>query len=212
MTQIPPLLHVTELVQTALRPRCAVLHVTLTASHLFSGGAALTKSEELRQLDDALTHRGLPDALSLEGASLDVSTGVFSRSSTVTYRVLVRVVDLARLPVALEVIADAKQATLSYLSWEYPTSAPDDVVAACAKAAAAKAEVLARALGIALGGVHEVREETSAPEPPMLVANLGVTVVPQAIRARSMVTELAGLELGPTRPIGVRVTLSYRVD
>ena len=208
MTELS-LLHVTELAQTAVRPRCGALHVSLTALNLFSGRAALTKSEELRQLDTALAGRGLPDALSLEGASLDVDTGLFSRSSTVTYRAVVRVTDLELLPAALEVVSEAKQATLSFLSWEYPTSAPDELVAACAAAAAAKARTLARALGVTLGGLHEARTETDAPPAGPQVVHLGGRYGVMKARTSSVTSELAGLDVGPTRQLGVRVSLAF---
>jgi uncharacterized protein YggE len=218
MTTEPSLLHVTEQATGELPPRAATLHVTLTASRLFSGRAALTKSEELRRLADALIERGIPEtALSLEGATIDVSTGLFSRSSSVTYRVRIRISDLDTIAGALETVAEAKQATLSHIEWDHGTGS-DDLVAECAERAAARARRIAAALGATLGDVHEVREEQILERPPEAAAMFGVRAaamdshVMTMKRRKSIGDELAGLDLAPTKPIAVRVSVAYRLS
>lgn len=209
------LLHVTEHAWDDARPRGAAVHVTLTASKLFSGRAALTKSEELRRLVDALGARGLPeDAVALEGAQLDVSTGLFTRSSSVRYQVRVQVTDLERLADVLEVIADSKQATLTHITWDH-AGATDELVAACGARAAAKATRLATALGVTLGDVAEVHEEELADTQPAPVSFVDASLPsPRAVayRQRSVAHELVGLELAPTKRVGVRVHVAYRVN
>ncbi|NVB79096.1 MAG: SIMPL domain-containing protein [Kofleriaceae bacterium] len=213
-TTEPPLLHVSEQAWGAVRARTATLHVHLAASKLFSGRAALTKSEELRKLAEALRERGLsPDALTLEGAMVDVSTGLFTRSSTVTYRVQIQITDLDLVASVLEVISEAKQATLTHITWDHRgSSTGDDLLALCATRAAAKAKRLAAALGVTLGAVHEVREsEIGEPEP---IARTGADAMYQVglAKRRSIGDELAGIDLAPTKQIGVRVDLAYRVS
>jgi uncharacterized protein YggE len=217
MTSEPSLLHVTEQATGEVPPRAATIHVTLTATRLFSGRAAMTKSEELRRLVEALVERGLPEsAVSLEGAAIDVSTGLFSRSSSVTYRARVYVTDLELIAGALDAIASAKQAKLTHIDWEHG-SGSDDLVAECAGRAAAKARRLATALGATLGDIHEVREERIAdalPDRPAgwAMHQLDAHVSPMRARASSVGDELAGLELAPTKTIAVCVRVAYRLS
>jgi uncharacterized protein YggE len=188
----------------------------LTGSKFFSDRSALTKSEELRRLAEALRERGLPaDAVGLEGASIDVSTGLFTKSSSVTYRVSVRVADLERLPVVLEVIAAAKQATLTQIEWDYAGGASDELIAQCAARAVAKAKHLAATLGITLGALHELHEEElgehTQPHPVQGYGPMGYGGGVVMARMSAMSSELAGLELAPAKQVGVRVRLAYRI-
>lgn len=219
----PSLLHVTEHAHGELRPRAATLHVTLTAVRFFSGGAALAKSEELRKLVDALVACGVPEtAVSLAGASLDVSTGLFSRSSSVTYRVRVHVTELDLLAAVLEAISSAKQATLEGIAWDHGPGGldgpdgVDELLAECAKRAAAKARRLAAALGATLAGIHEVHEERlGEPAPGHAFGENDVRLarVVACARARARIDhELAGLDLAPPRPVTVLVRVAYRLS
>ncbi len=73
-----------------ISPSSGFVHITLQSDKFFSGQAALTQAEELRRLAEALHGRGVPaKALALVGASVDVASGVFTKSSSVTYRVRV---------------------------------------------------------------------------------------------------------------------------
>ncbi|HEY4182093.1 MAG TPA: SIMPL domain-containing protein [Kofleriaceae bacterium] len=208
-------LHASELVTGHVRAAAATLHVTLSATKFFSGSAALSKSEELRALADALRRIGLPaDAFTLNGATLDVSTGLFSRSSSVTYRAQIRIVDIDMLANVLELVADAKQARLTHVSWDYPTTAPSALVTEAATRAAGKAKLLAAALGAELGALHEVRDDVHTEQvQPYLIAGM---VMPLGARKSggggpSISNELGGLDLAPTREVSVRVTLAYRL-
>ena len=197
-----------------VRPRAATVHVTLTGSKLFSDRSALTKSEELRRLVEALRERGLPnDAVALEGAQIDVSTGLFTRSSSVTYRVSVRLEDLERLPVALEVISEAKQATLTHIQYDYTGGASHELIAQCATRAAEKAKHLATTLGATLGALHEVHSEELGDHAPPHGHHYGYPVAARGGGAMrmSMSSELAGLELAPAKQVGVRVRLTYQI-
>jgi uncharacterized protein YggE len=217
MTTDPSLLHVTEQATGELPPRAARIHVTLTATKLFSGRAALTKSEELRRLAEALVAQGVPDdALSLEGAAIDVSTGLFSKSSSVTYRVRIQISDLDTIAGVLDAIATAKQANLTHIDWNHG-SGSDELVAQCAERAAAKARRIAAALGATLGDVHEVREEQivepAAQAPAMFGMDAMASHMTAMKRARASISdELAGLDLAPTKPIAVRVAVTYRLS
>lgn len=211
----PALLHICEQAWDDVKPKAAHVHVTLTASKLFSGRAALTKSEELRRLVESLVERGLPEsAVALTGASLDVSTGLFTRSSSVTYRVRVHVEDLELVAAVLDAIATSKQARLTHITWDHTSGTGAELLAACATRAAAKAERLAAALGVALAGVHEVHEEELADAMPVQqhLAFDSMASVMVARKRQSIDGELAGLELAPTKQIGVRVRVAYRIS
>jgi hypothetical protein len=82
--------HVLEVHASAIGligPTSAEVHLILTSDRLFSGRAALAQAAELRALAEALSARGIPDdARSLDGASLDVSSGLFTRSSSAAAR------------------------------------------------------------------------------------------------------------------------------
>jgi hypothetical protein len=213
MTEQLALIHVCDQVWGSVRPRAATAHITLTGSKLFSDRSALTKSEELRRLVEALRERGLPgDAVGLEGATLDVSTGLFTRSSSVTYRVSVRVEDLEKLPGLLETVATAKQATLTHIQWDYAGGASDDLIAQCATRAVAKAKHLAATLGVALGALHEVNEEELGEHAPHAQARYPVMLAAKGGGGMArMSDDFAGLELAPAKQVGVRVRLAYRV-
>lgn len=209
----PSLLHVTEQSTGTTRPRAANVHVTLAGSKLFSGKAALTKSEELRKLVEALRERRVPeDAIALEGANIDVSTGLFSRSSSVTYRLRIHIADLELVPAVLETVADAKQATLTHIAWDYSGSASEPLLAECATRAAAKAKRLAAALGVTLGDIHEVREEELGEQHQVHYPVYGVMAAAGGIRAKaSIASDFAGLDLAPAKQITVRVRIAYRL-
>ena len=203
-------LHVCEEAWGDQRPRAVSIHVTLSADKLFSGRAVFDKAAELRRLVMALAERDLPEtAVTLTGASLDVSTGVFTRSSSVTYRVRIRVDDTERLPDALDAIAEAKQARLTHLDWDYGNGASEELLADCATRAIAKAKRLAGALGVTLGPVHSVHEEEIG-EPvrhaPVLHHEIASAM---AVRRKGIGDELEGLDLTPTKRIGVRVRVAY---
>jgi len=213
-----PLLHVCEQAWGDARARTAAVHVTLTASKLFSGRAALTKSEELRRLVGALREHGIPeDAISLEGASLDVSTGLFSRSSSVTYRVRIQVANLDLIAAVLETIADAKQATLTHITRDHSGNTTESLLAECAARAADKAKRLAASLGVTLGAAHEVREEEHGTHPPpqqqypQQVFAMAGMVMRKRSATSTMTEELGGLDLAPTQRVGVTVRIAYRV-
>jgi uncharacterized protein YggE len=203
------LLTISEEASSEVTPIAVDIHVVLTADRFFSGRAALEKAEELRRLVIGLGAAGLPeDAVSLEGASLDVSSGIFAKSSSVTYRVKVHLLDMDRLGDVLDAVAACRKASLSHLVWVYPRSAPLTLVRECSARAAAKAEALASALGFELAGVHSVRDEEHAVAPPSH-APCGGFGAPAPARARaassSLAQELGGLDLLPKKSVTTRV-------
>jgi hypothetical protein len=205
---------VSEEAWTDIGPSAAMVHVVLTASRLFSGQAALRKAEEIRALAIALEACGLPDdALALEGAALDVSTGLFTRSSSVTYRLRIEVRDLDQLGEVLDAVARAKQARLTHLAWEYPVGVPASLLRECAERALAKAEILAAALRLTLAGVQSVRHTrtNAALDVPVPCGGVMPAMRSRGAGAPSIASELGSLELAPKRRVNVELYLDCRI-
>lgn len=211
----PSLLQVIEDAVGEIAPSKAILHVRLSADRFFSGRAAFEKAEELRRLVTLLRARGFSDdALALAGASLDVSSGLFTKSSSVTYEVRIHVRDVDRVGEALDAVADCKRATLSYVTWDYDAaSARAKLVAECGARALTKAKALAAALGVAIERVHAAREEEPTEAPPLLPGMGNYPGAPAPVtRARgSIASELGGLDLAPKKTITVRVRVECRI-
>jgi len=212
-----PALALIEAVDSAkadISPMSVSVHVTLTGDRFFSGNAAFSKAEELRKLADALESRGIPRlSLSLAGATVDVSSGVFTKSSSVTYRVRIQLEDLELLGSVLDVVSEAKKASLTRLDWNYDDHGTEErqLLRTAGERAAAKARVLAEAVGGKLGALHSVREERVAEAARVESTSYGMA--PPAARARgSIAEELGGLELAPKRQVTVRVAVSYLID
>ena len=213
-----PTLAVIEAVDSAtadISPISASVHVTLTGDKFFSGNAAFSKAEEVRKLAEALESRGIPKAaLSLVGATVDVSSGVFTKSSSVTYRVRIVVEDLELLGSVLDTVSEAKKASLTRLEWNYDDHSEEErqLLRTAGERAAAKALALAESVGEKLGALHSAREERVAETPQRgEVASYGVA--PAMMRARgSVAEELGGLELAPKRQVMVRVAVAYLVE
>lgn len=210
------LLHVSETAWGDAAPRAADLHVNLKADRLFSGNAAFENAKELRRLVVALTAQGVPeDATSLQGATLDISAGLFTSSSSVMYRVRIRLEDLALLGGAIDAITECKHATLTWIDWDYRGGdVPSTLLAECATRALAKARTLAAALGTELDGIHAVHEEElGGPHVPVHRSEFDVLPAKSsAMRARSVGNELAGLDLAPTKKVGVCVRIACKIS
>ena len=215
---VPPLslLQVSEQGSSEIAPTSAFVHVVLAADRFFSGEAAMEKAEELRRLALALESAGLSkSALALEGASLDVSTGLFSKSSSVTYRLRLHVTCLDRLGDVFDAVAASKKAQLTHLTWVYPDGAPAALVRDCAARAKAKAETIAGALGIELDGVQAVRDEAHEDTPVAPAACYGG--IPMARKrgagggAPSISEEFGGLELAPKKKTFAKVYVDFRI-
>ncbi|MBS2019227.1 MAG: SIMPL domain-containing protein [Deltaproteobacteria bacterium] len=217
----PSSLLVSDEAWTEVRPTSAFLHVRLTADRFFSGRAALQKAEELKRLVVALSAADIrDDAVALQGASIDVSSGLFTRSSSVTYRVRIQVKEIERLAEALDAIAECKRATLDHIEWDYPHGGHGgpELLAEAASRAMTKGKALAAALGVTVRGVRSCREEGAGSN------ELGV-LLPQASyggppaargggvsRARmSIASEIGGLDLAPMKQIGLRVFLELAI-
>lgn len=200
----------------------AELTVVVEGSELFGGRAALEKAKEVRALRDALAEVGLPtEAVSLRGLQAHVATGLFTRSSSATYTLAIRVDDLEQLTPAFAAVVQAKQATLRDVRWIYEP-APEVIeawLARCAKRARGAASSLASALGTSLGPVAYCRSQVLGRDlmqpHHVVVHHLAMPAAAKSHSAASMFLDEdgfgGGAELAPTRRMGVQVQLGFRL-
>lgn len=203
------MLEVSDSATGDVSPTSAFVHVVLTSDRFFSGRAAFENAEELRRLASLLAARGIAESgIALEGASADVSSGMFSKSSAVTYRVRVLVQSPELLPGVLDAVSETKKASLTNVEWNYDDNAAEEhaLLRTAGERAVAKARVLAESVGGRLGPLQSVREER-AHLPGAAPAPFGA---PMMARARTSVAqELSGLELAPKQRVTVRVSVVF---
>jgi uncharacterized protein YggE len=208
----PPLLEVHELASGDVSPTSAFVHLVLKCDRFFSGNAAFEKAEELRRLAGALSARGISQgALSLEGVSLDVSSGVFTKSSSVTYRVRILLEDVDLLTGVLEAVAETKKASLGNVEWNYDDDLREEhaLIREAGARVTAKARALAESVGATLGPLRSIREEridrAAARQEPVPLEQ----AFAMRRRAGSLAEELGGLELSPKKRLTIRVSVAY---
>lgn len=199
-----------------VRASAAELSVQVHGERLFGGEAALEKAREVRALVEALVACGLDaEDVSLTGLRAHVSTGLFTKSSSAYYTLRVRVDDLARLTDVFDAVTRAEQATLLGIRWVHEPS--DAVVGGwlgrCARRARAAADHLAEALGARIEGVAHCRSEVLGRdrlEPDQVYLHAVAGAAPLRKRA-SLAESLDTTELAPSRRMGVRATIGFRI-
>jgi uncharacterized protein YggE len=191
----------------------ADLHVSVTGSSVFSGTEALQKADEVNALIEALKAVGLgPEAVLVEGVRAEVASGVFTKSSAASYALRIRLPNLTVLPAAIELIATRKNATLAHLEWKYDAidTLMDHWLAELLRAANAKAELVARALGVTVMGIHAFREEHWDPDrPPPGTVRHEVALDMASGRRRS---GALGFDMMHSKRVRLVVRADYRVS
>lgn len=187
-------------------------HVVLAGDKFFSGSAVWREAAEVRRLVEATTARGLAEAdWSLEGMSLDVSTGLFTRGSSVTFRLRFHLRDVQRTRDVLDVLADAKKCQLTHIEWDYSGGSEERtaLLRTAVLRAKAKAEAIAVTLGLSVQSIDEVQDRVSTD------VGLHVTRAPgggygsmQRSRSSSPGAELAGVELAPNQRLTTHATMT----
>ena len=95
----PATIEVTEQVLDDVPATGANLFVTVSASKLFTGKAALKQAVEVKRLIDDLREHGITEEeVSLCSVFVNVEKGIFSKSSTAIYRLNVHCGDLDLSP------------------------------------------------------------------------------------------------------------------
>ncbi len=187
----------------------ANLYVTVRGSSLVSGDEALKKAREVSQLVEALIGFGLsPEAVQLLGVHLEAASGALLKSSSAIYRLRVRLEKLEQLAELLDIVASQKNATLERIEWKYPEEAARErgLDAAIAKGKA-KAERVAKAMGVKLLGVYDFSENSFDEEAP-------VPFQAQRVMMKSRAAEEPSLDMDiqHSKIIQVNIDIWYRVS
>jgi uncharacterized protein YggE len=191
----------------------ADIHVSVTGSSVFSGTEALQKADEVNALVEALKTVGLgPDAVLVEGVRAEVASGVLTKSSAASYALRIRLPNLTVLPAAIELVATRKNATLTHLEWKYDAidRLMGDWLAELLRAANAKAELVARALGVTVMGVHAFREERWDPDRPRPATERHKVAFDMASTRRR--SGVLGFDMMHSKRVRLAVQVDYRVS
>jgi uncharacterized protein YggE len=148
-----------ELVATGAR-----LSVRVSGTGGWSTSAATARSAEVRALVAALVKAGLPEeAVALRGVQMKEEGGVFGRSTQATYSLLIRVDALDHFGDVLTAISEQKNTALDRTSWRFDEEAGRrELVASVIRAARARADVMAAALGTRVTRVRSVMDRVDA--------------------------------------------------
>jgi uncharacterized protein YggE len=188
----------------------ANLYVTVKGSSIISGNEAMKKAREVSQLVEALTRFGLsPDSIQLQGVRIDTASGALLRSSSASYGLKIKTETLDQFPGLLDIIAEQKNAAVERVEWKYPEEAARDRgLESAIEAGKAKAEQVARALGVKLLGVYDFMENTFDEGPvPYQTMELGM-----ATRAKSAAEPSLNMDIQHSKIIQVHVDIWYRVS
>jgi uncharacterized protein YggE len=191
----------------------AELLAVVQGSSLVTGRAALRKAKEVSKLVEELEKCGITsEDIGLEGVQAEVSSGILGRSSSATYRLRIRCVNLEALPDVLGAITSAKNARLEDIVWRYPESVEQQAgwLQACIAQANTKAIAAALALGTSIVGIHRLTERSldeAVPRDPGDARDGR----PSAAPARSRSSVQLGFELSHHKRTGAQVTIEYRV-
>lgn len=197
-----------------VRPDYAVLSVRVEGSSLLRGDAAFRKAEEVRHLVEGLAAVGVPeDDVEVVDVRSHTESGLFSKSSSVTYDLRVRCRDIQRIPEALGVVTEARAATLQQVEWRYDQDVEREAgwLRACLRDAEHKAQAAAEALGVRITGVHELHEG--------IADGTGPSIHPRHLAQAQAKSRGGGgggpidlgISLASARRIVYAVTVSYRV-
>ena len=212
-----PTLKVVEQHTDDVRATAARLHVAISGEKLFTGSAALEQAEQVRMVLAELLQCGISDeCVGIESIRVNVDKGLFTSSSSATYLLAIDCEDLDVLPRIIDVFSNQKQCTLRWIEWQYDASdLKNDWLAKCIATCSKKAESMAGALGVTLGSVLEVEEQTLGEDdltaPQQHDVYLGVAARYRGMR-QSVDDELGGHDLAPSKKMGVRVRATYEIS
>jgi uncharacterized protein YggE len=209
--QGPDLLQVVVTHEDELAATHADLRVTVRGSSLVTGDAALKKAREVAAMVQALAAVGIAeDAIRVEDISVQVESGLLTKSSSATYTLKVRCTKLDSLADVLGAVTAQKNAEIGHIDWGY--AEPDELrtrwLVDCAARATERARQIAAALGVRLLGVHTFGEPDVQAASPTEYAPRGM--LGGTARARMGAADL-GLSVAHNKKIVVRVVAAFRI-
>ncbi len=213
MTSKPDTIKISTMHKQELSADRVDLFVTVRGSSVVSGDQALKKAKEVSQFVEALSSFGLsPEAVQLQGVSIETSSGVLLKSSSATYRLKVRCEKLEQLAELLDIIASQKNAALERLEWKYPEEAARERgLDAALEKAKTKAVKVSAALGVKLLGVYDMIENVYDEEAPF--PQFAAQTMPFRAQGKSAVPEPSlSMDIQHRKSVTVGVDIWYRVS
>lgn len=195
----------------------ARLSVSVQGSSLVTGHAALHKAREVKELIDGLLAFGLKiEDVQLSGVNANTSNGVWTKTSTVHYTLLITMRDLERLADVIGIITSQKNTALHGVSWEYPATGPwrDEWLDDCLQQANARAQRVAVGLGVRLLGVHRFSENWKDFQEPRVagLTSVGMARQQSSLDHDTVTQEEMGLSGAHTQPLELSVTVQYLIS
>jgi uncharacterized protein YggE len=187
----------------------ADIPVEIRGSAIFHSRVAFAKAKEVAKLVSDLHATGVSeDDIRLDGVKADQTSG---RSSSATYMLSIRCHSVAMLPGILSVIASQPNARLGQILWRYPEehAAAAAAVETCLRRIRARAEQLAKGLGLQLAGVASVREAMSGAERQRALLAVPGDAMPRLGGAQQI--DL-GVDASHTKCIMHNVNVEYYVE
>jgi uncharacterized protein YggE len=190
----------------------ADVFVTIKGSSLVSGGEALKKAKEVKEMVEALTGAGLPaEDIRLQSIHTENTGGPLLKSSSATYRLRLRCNELEKIPDLLGAITAQKNATFERVDWKYPDEeAREKGMEQALQKAHARAGKVAAQLGVKLLGIYHFEDGVSDDEAPpgrplaMQAATRAVGVVPRPADL--------GMDIQHSKNVRYHVDIEYRVS
>ncbi len=151
-------LKISETAERNINVVAAKLHLEISGENFIYGNAALEKSGEVKSLVVDLKDVGIGgENVSVKDVVLQTETGFFSKSSKGTYKIVVRVEDLALMPNALGAIAAQKNCRLGRTEWVFDEDeARLELAREALVRAKRKADTMAEAVGYRIIGIKSL--------------------------------------------------------
>jgi hypothetical protein len=194
----------------------ADLTVRIEGHATFSGGSALKKAREIRDLVERLAEAGVPEsAVRLRSAKAQVTSGLISKSSTVKYVLRIEVPSRDLVAAALGAVTSVKNAELVSLEWQYDDldAVHEQLLREALILARDRAAVICEALAQRTTVVHRLNENFDRRDggPQMPQAQSFVALKSRAA-APAMSNDSFGFELSESKTVHFRLHVEYRVE
>lgn len=134
----------------------ARIELVVHGQEFFAGREVFQKAKELQELVSAVKELGIEeDSFSVEDVRFESTSGFFSKSTRVLFRVSF-FAKVEQLSAVMARLAKAPNVEVPTVNWKYPElqKTQDELMEQCAAALKVKAEKLAGILGVTVQGVH----------------------------------------------------------
>ncbi len=204
-------------VERLVRASRAEMHVEIAGSSLYSGASVLEKAREVSELVGALSSIGISeDSIEVLGILASVSSGLIGKSSSVSYRLCVKIPSTEKVADALGAVTKSKNATLGTIIWRY--DGMDDIQNEMLREALGKsqqrASIASEGIGQGILGVGSMTEKFHDPEQGRNAPTWGGGEMfrgGHGIALDNVSTEALGLEIAHSKVISLDVRVVYRL-